>query len=199
MAREPVWVENVLMPALTREVTRQFKASGRDAGVVISAQQRLPYTHEIAAYVGEDGVEARRSGYVTDLLVHEALAPAPDGAPRWTPRVVIECKLGAVTTHDALTYSAKAATHKHVHPYLRYGIIVGGFASVPSRLLRHGAHFDFIVTLPNEDPTAKERAQLGKLLCDEFEASATLEELLMKPPGGRRRVSMIHRPVRFSP
>jgi hypothetical protein len=52
-------------------------------------------------------------GYQTDLLISERLDDGED----WTPRVVVEFKLGSVTTHDALTYSAKAATHKNVHPY----------------------------------------------------------------------------------
>ncbi len=30
---------------------------------------------------------------------------------------------GSITTHDVITYSHKAATHRQVHPYLRYGIL----------------------------------------------------------------------------
>ena len=47
--------------------------------------------------------------------------------------------MGGVTTHDALTYSTKAATHKHVHPYLRYGFLAGGIQTIPGRLIKHGA------------------------------------------------------------
>jgi len=54
----------------------------------------------------------------TDLLVVENLDEV-----KWTPRVVIEAKgNGAINTHDAITYSHKAATHRQVHPYLRYGL-----------------------------------------------------------------------------
>ena len=31
---------------------------------------------------------------------------------RWKPRVVVEAKLGSITTHDAITYNQKAATHR---------------------------------------------------------------------------------------
>jgi hypothetical protein len=74
------------------------------------------------------------------LLIAEEL----EAAAQWVPRVVVEFKLGSVTTHDALTYLAKAATHKNVHPYLRYGIIIGGLdGPVPKRLVRHGHSFVF--------------------------------------------------------
>ena len=40
------------------------------------------------------------------------------------PRVVMEFKK-SLSTHDVLTYSAKAARHKQVYPYLRYGLVIG--------------------------------------------------------------------------
>lgn len=79
----------------------------------------------------------------TDLSIVEHI-----DAERWTPRVVVEAKLGSVTTHDAITYSEKAATHRSVHPYLRYGIMLGEreHHPLPGRLYRHGAQFDFMVS-----------------------------------------------------
>ncbi|GAI54911.1 unnamed protein product, partial [marine sediment metagenome] len=57
----------------------------------------------------------------------------------------IEGKINSVTTHGAITYSQKASTHKNVHPYLRYGILLGNrkHYPLPGRLFRHGAYFDF--------------------------------------------------------
>lgn len=49
--------------------------------------------------------------YETDIPVFDRFA---EGS--WIPRVVIECKLKDITTHDAITYGAKAATHRAVHP-----------------------------------------------------------------------------------
>jgi hypothetical protein len=40
------------------------------------------------------------------------------------PRFEIELKPARISPHDAITYSQKAATHKSVHPYLRYGILL---------------------------------------------------------------------------
>ena len=71
----------------------------------------------------------------------------------WVPRVVVEFKLG-FTTHDALTYSAKAATHKNIHPYLRYGVVIArGKAreAISSKMMRHGHNFDFMLILESAE------------------------------------------------
>jgi hypothetical protein len=56
--------------------------------------------------------------FQTDLCVFEEKKE-----DLFIPRVVMEFK-GSITTHDVLTYSAKARKHKQVYPYLRYGIIL---------------------------------------------------------------------------
>ena len=53
------------------------------------------------------------------------------------PLVVIEIKYGGLTTHDVLTYSAKALKHKDIYPYLRYGLVLGGLKSIPNRFFVH--------------------------------------------------------------
>ncbi len=57
--------------------------------------------------------------------LYSAHEESRDRGDRWKPRVVVEAKLGKVTTNDAITYSQKASTHRAVHPYLRYGIMLG--------------------------------------------------------------------------
>ena len=57
------------------------------------------------------------SAYQTDLCIFEKKSEDVS-----IPRVVMEFKT-RITTHDALTYSAKATKHKQVYPYLRYGIV----------------------------------------------------------------------------
>ena len=52
--------------------------------------------------------------FATDPAFTEKL---PNG--RCKPRVVVEAKLGSITTHDAITYSQKAAVHRSV--ILTYG------------------------------------------------------------------------------
>jgi hypothetical protein len=164
MPTEREWVESVkraLEPSLTKDL---FAATSH----------RLPYAFHIASYKGSEPVR-RSHEYQTDLLIGERLA----GNSAWAPRVVVEFKLGNVSTHDALTYSAKAATHKNVHPYLRYGIVIGGLdGPVPKRLMRHGHHFDFMVTIHSETLTAEEQTRLVDLLLEEASASRTLDALL---------------------
>ena len=79
--------------------------------------------------------------YETDILVGEHITDQI-----WKPRIIIEAKIGRITTHDAITYSRKALTHKNVHPYLRYGILIGNRSHhpLPGRLFRHGENFDFM-------------------------------------------------------
>jgi hypothetical protein len=77
---------------------------------------RLGYALEVLGYEGDLAKNESGMRYETDLLVVERIGKA------WTLRVVTEAKLGSVTTHDSIAYSQKAATHKHVHPYLRYGV-----------------------------------------------------------------------------
>lgn len=104
---EKRWVDSLKLGLLDAlQGTATAKACAK-----ICTGWRLPYAHEIHGYSNEDAADSHSAGYETDLLIFDVAA---DGA--WIPRIVIEGKLGAVTTHDALTYSAKAATHKHVHP-----------------------------------------------------------------------------------
>jgi len=156
MSRERDWVEavkNDIEDTLTRQ------------GITVAIGYNLPYAFQVGSYrtsSDEPPTNRKRAlpepvtvshGYQTDLLIGEQL-----DTNVWVPRVVVEFKFGAVTTHDALTYSAKAATHKNVHPYLRYGIVIGGFeGQVPRRLIRHGDHFDFMATLASRSKKLSER------------------------------------------
>jgi hypothetical protein len=48
-----------------------------------------------------------------------------------------------ITTHDVLTYSAKATKHKQVYPYLRYGLVASDLTTVPGRVFTHNESLDF--------------------------------------------------------
>jgi hypothetical protein len=171
MAAERAWVETV-----KADIERAM--AGKD--IVVETGHRLPYAVFVTKYKGRPGQSAvsqpiiTSHGYQTDLLIAERL-----DAEHWIPRVVIEFKLGTINTHEALTYSAKAATHKNCHPYLRYGLVIGRYSDpVPQRLLRHGHHFDFMVTLASEKLTASDSKKLVQLFRKEVNASRTLESLL---------------------
>lgn len=143
----------------------------------IRTGQRIAYGHEISTY--RDGSEPeldkpKRSDFETDLTVIERLTDKS-----WKPRVVIEAKVNSINTHDAITYSHKAAMHKAAHPYLRYGIMMGNRKSfpLPGRLYRHGAHFDFMISFAKFSPTSHELTAFRKLLGQEVKASITLERI----------------------
>jgi hypothetical protein len=72
-----------------------------------------------------------QSAFETDLCVFERNAQGIE-----IPRLVMEFK-GRITTHDVITYSAKARKHKQIYPYLRYGIIMAGEKTIPGRLFVH--------------------------------------------------------------
>lgn len=76
------------------------------------------------------------SAFQTDLCIFEQ--SEPDIA---IPRVVLEFKM-RLTTHDMLTYSAKARRHKQVYPYLRYGLVTADLL-IPGRFFTHNEALDF--------------------------------------------------------
>lgn len=60
------------------------------------------------------------------------------------PRVVFELKTN-ITTHDIITYSAKAGKHKQIYPALRYGLIASEISKIPNRFFVHNEHLDFFI------------------------------------------------------
>src|SRR5690349_14415170 len=133
--QEPQWVRSLG----SRLDTNLGHCDEGESHVRVGDGVKLAYADEILAYnMNWRPIKRRTAPYQTDLLIYDML---DDG--RFIPRVVVECKWRRVSTHDALTYSSKASAHKHVHPYLRYGILVAGEAAIPGRLMKHGAYFDF--------------------------------------------------------
>jgi hypothetical protein len=164
--REAEWVE--LVADRVRTGLAQSEHSLR-----IKTQLKIPYGYEIRAYREEP--EAEAISFATDFSVIEEL---PDGS--WKPRVVVEAKVDSITTHDAITYSRKAADHKSVFPYLRYGIMLGNrqHYPLPGRLYRHGTQFDFMISFKEHEPNAKELEAFRAILFEEVEASRALENMI---------------------
>lgn len=91
------------------------------------------------------------------------------------PRVVLEFKT-RITTHDVLTYSAKATKHKQVYPYLRYGIVASNEKAVPGRLFNHNQALDFCLCCSGV--VGEElRALFADLLTAEVKSSRDLESI----------------------
>ncbi len=110
------------------------------------------------------------SAFQTDLCVFEKKSEDVS-----IPRVVMEFKT-RISTHDVLTYSAKATKHKQVYPYLRYGIVASAETAVPGRLFTHNESLDFCACVAGLE--GKDLSDFfAKLLAAEVESSRRLEAI----------------------
>jgi hypothetical protein len=190
MATEKEWVQS-LQPRLNESLQDCNEGEWK---VRVDAGEKLTYAYEIMSY-NTDGPDQRHgSQYETDLLVYDTKESGD-----WIPRLVVECKTWEITTHNALTYSTKASTHKHVHPYLRYGVLVGDFGTaLPGRLIRHGAYFDFMMVWSSQEGTSQEWSELIEVLKEEVRASRILQSILTETRSkGRKKFRLLHRPLRL--
>ena len=192
---ERQWVGSFI-EKLDKELKKTAKKQSRKGFVTSAADgTKLSYACEIQKY-GSDGEPiVTTNEYETDILVSDVF---DDGS--WIPRVIIECKLANVTTHDALTYSAKASSHRSVHPYLRYGFFAGGRNDygLPARLVRHGQQFDFLISWKGTKATASEWKAFCSLISQEAEASRKIQLLLTDNRSSARvKHSHIHKPLNF--
>lgn len=186
---EKEWVKSII--GNIEKILRQT-----DDCIRVVDGQRLSYANEVLTYGKDDKPDEHNSiRYETDILVYEQLDKTT-----WKPRVVIETKLSSVTTHDAITYSQKAQTHKNVHPYLRYGILIGNreHYPLPGRLFRHGQHFDFMLSWQSLNPKKNEIKRLIEIVNNEIHASKTLDEILFNSRSkNREKFTSLHRPLKL--
>lgn len=187
--REKDWIKSII-----ENIERLLRQT--DGNIRVVEGHRLSYANEVVTYNKANKPDKQKStGYQTDVLVYEQLDETT-----WKPRIVIECKLGKVTTHDAITYSQKAAAHKYVHPYLRYGILIGNreHYPLPGRLFRHGHHFDFMLSWKAFQADKKEMDKLVEIIIDEIQASKTLDEILFNSRAKNRdKYTSLHRPLKL--
>lgn len=186
--REEDWVDSVVISAC--EGLRL-----KEPSLIISSRTKLPYAFEIRTYKENKPALNSTSPYKTDLLIAEEVEPTV-----WKPRIVIEAKISKVSTHDAITYSEKALMHKRVHPYLRYGILIGNRKQypLPGRLFRHGANFDFMLSWVALKPSRSELSMLLNVLHDEIKASRDLEDILYTSRSRKRnKYTLLHRSLRL--
>lgn len=137
--------------------------------------KKIPYSQEIMHYTEDWKPEyPDPTRFETDLVIYEK----KDGMN--IPRVIVEAKLGKVSTHDAITYSYKAEKHKNITPYLRYGIMIGDRQTypLPGRLFRHGTNFDFMFSFTGVEPNDLEWDTFTKMLIKEVSYSRTMEKML---------------------
>lgn len=183
---EREWVKTII-----GEIEKTLQKT--DNSIFVIDGKKLSYTNDIQTYSNDVPDETESTGFETDILIYEQIDEY-----KWKPRVVIETKLGSVTTHDAITYSQKAQMHKFIHPYLRYGILIGKREAypLPGRLFRHGQHFDFMLSWKKEKADGAEMKKLIAIIKDEITASRNLEEILFNSRiKSRKKYTVLHRPL----
>jgi len=183
--KETEWAK-LIANKLDAELKQQDQSLSIEAGV------RLMYANEIKEYTEAEPIYNTMK-YETDILVYESR-----NSKLYKPRVVIETKIESITTHDAITYSQKASTHKYVHPYLRYGIFLGkrDHYPLPGRLFRHGAHFDFMLSWRDYEPEPCEWKSLKDIISSEVESSRKLEEMIFNSRNKeRKQYTVLHKPL----
>ena len=194
MTEEERWVREIFIE--DEKIQKALQAYNPNLAVEVG--QRLLYAYQARSYKKQRPESQERKYYQTDVLVSEKV---PDTDQEWTPRVIIEAKIDRIGTHGAITYSQKAADQKSVHPYLRYGILLGNFERLPGRLLQHGFNFDFMVPWKNAfEPSEEECKDLIKLICEEVRSSQQLEKLFFdSKKRDRERYTFLHRPLILRP
>jgi hypothetical protein len=138
----------------------------------------LSFDHKgiVAMGVDPDSGEPIRGGgrgFEQDILVFDQVA---DGQTSVVPRIVAELKYGGITTHDVIVYSEKADRIRRVYPYVRYGLVIGGFEHIPGRVLRLGQRFDFVASISHGLPKTQ-IARLCEVMHEEAAASVTLTNM----------------------
>ncbi len=166
----------LLLPhRLARKQSLLYDLSFNDLGVVTMG-------------VDEDSGQPLRGsgrGFEQDILIYDE---SDKGHTSVVPRVVLEVKVGSVSTHDAIVYSEKADRIRRVYPYVRYGFVLAGLNNIPGRVLRLGQRFDFIIAIPEELPDAELKA-FGGMLNEEVVASLRTSAMLfgkLKPRSVRK-------------
>ena len=177
----------------TKSICELLQGGVLGENIFIDVLKKIPYAFEISALDEAWEVVAAgfdKTSFETDMVVYEK----QNG--KIVPRVIIESKVGTVTTHDAITYSHKAMYHKNVIPFVRYGIMLGARETypLPGRLFRHGTNFDFLFSFVDYEPSEKEIATFIDMLKREITYSRQIEEILSNSRSrGRKRYYMLQK------
>ena len=176
----------------TDELIDKIKPVVADAqiksGVSVLYEMPIDDDGRVRMGVDQDSGEAIRgkgTGFEQDVLIFEEKT---DGNTSIIPRVIIEIKYAGVTTHDAIVYSYKAESIKRVYPIVRFGMVIGGFKTIPGRLLRLGRQFDFIMAM--EHPFVDAQVdELRTIVTDELSISRSLGSVLR----GKRKLRVLRK------
>jgi len=167
MAKESVFIDQFMRVA-KQQLLPNFEVMRR-----ANLLYKIAVNHQLEMTSNTKEVENPRRGqyaFQTDLCIFEKISD-----DLRIPRVVLEFKTKA-TTHDLLTYSAKASKHKQIYGYLRYGMILSDENSIPSRFFYHNEALDFCGALKGLSGKAL-ASFIQELVKTEIASSKTLEEV----------------------
>ena len=177
----------------TKSICEVLQNQGLGENIYIDTLKKIPYALEISSFNEEweaDTESLDETVFETDMVVYEKVDE------KIVPRVIVESKVGSVTTHDAITYSHKAMYHKNVIPFVRYGIMLGARETypLPGRLFRHGTNFDFLFSFVDYVPSEKELTTFVDMLKREIIYSRQIEEILSNSRSrGRKHYFMLQK------
>lgn len=170
----------------TKSICELLQKQDLGDNIYIDVLKKIPYAFEISSFNRDWEVESenfRETSFETDMVIYEKYSD------RIVPRVIIESKVGTVSTHDAITYSHKAMYHKNVIPFVRYGIMLGARETypLPGRLFRHGTNFDFLFSFVDYLPSEKEVSTFVEMVKKEITYSRQFEEILTNSRSRNRK------------
>ncbi len=170
----------------TKSICELLQKQDLGNNIHIDVLKKIPYAFEISSFNDEWEIDKNsfsETSFETDMVVYEKLNN------KIIPRVIIEAKVGTVTTHDAITYSHKAMYHKNVIPYVRYGIMLGARETypLPGRLFRHGTNFDFLFSFVDYLPADREIRTFVEMVKKEITYSRQFEEILSNSRSRNRK------------
>ena len=160
----------------TKQLLRKLQEGLKNKGVKVQEKSNLIYKISIdenLSFVPNKPHKPKRGDYAfqTDLLIVKK--------GNNTPLVVIEIKYNGFSTHDILTYSAKAQKHKEIYPYLRYGLVVGKSDKIHNRFFTHNTGFDFAYVL-NSIADTKSIKELVKIVKQQIDNAFLLLNIVKK-------------------
>lgn len=133
-------------------------------GYKITTQASLPYTNFCDRIDGNNkGIDFGKGKkyYAVDILIYRELENDEK-----VPLVIIEGKIKGHSTHDVITYSEKARTHKSVFPHIQYGFIVLDASDSDFMPLRYYLHstFDFEEIFPNSETSDEQTSRINSFI-----------------------------------
>jgi hypothetical protein len=151
------------------KMARRFLPRGLIVRRGASLLYEVTVDHRLEIRVDPKRPSRGHAAFQTDLCIFEVLESALE-----IPRVVLEFK-PKLSTHDVLTYSAKARRHKQ-YPYLRYGVIVARYKAIPKRFFLHNEALDFCVAAAAFNTKELPRA-MARIATQEVRTSRQLERI----------------------